>query len=157
LLLAGDIGGWMVFEQQIYRVPHSDDRGIGIFARVSGAPAERNLIDLYADGGVEFIGLSNARPDDKFGIAAGYAHVSKRAQTLDADYRALVDQNWPIRSFEGLLTAVYQYQIRDGWTIQPNFQYIIHPGGGATLPSGPHPGMSLKNASVFGLRTTLKF
>jgi porin len=157
LLLAGDIGGWMVFEQQIYRVPHSDDRGIGIFARVSGAPAERNLIDLYADGGVEFIGLSNARPDDKFGIAAGYAHVSKRAQALDADYRAPVDQNWPIRSFEGLLTAVYQYQIRDGWTIQPNFQYIIHPGGGATLPSGPHPGISLKNASVFGLRTTLKF
>jgi carbohydrate-selective porin OprB len=32
-----------------------------------------------------------------------------------------------MRNFEGLLTAVYQYQIRDGWTLQPNFQYIIHP------------------------------
>jgi Carbohydrate-selective porin, OprB family len=48
---------------------------------------------------------------------------------LDADYRAFVRPNWPTRSFEGLLTAVYQYQIRDGWTVQPNFQYIIHPGG----------------------------
>ncbi|WP_245284413.1 carbohydrate porin [Bradyrhizobium sp. WSM2254] len=56
-----------------------------------------------------------------------------------------------------LLTAVYQYQIRDGWTLQPNFQYIIHPGGGATNPSGPLAGTPLKNASVFGLRTTLKF
>jgi porin len=157
LLLAGDIGGWAVFEQQIYRVPHSDDRGIGVFARAAGAPADRNLIDLYADAGVEFIGLRDDRPDDKFGIAAGYVHVSKRAQALDKDYRTLVNPNWPVRSFEGLLTAVYQYQIKDGWTVQPNFQYIVHPGGGAALPAGPLAGKALKNASVFGVRTTLKF
>ena len=157
LQLLGDIGGWGVFEQQIYRVPNSDDRGIGIFGRISGAPADRNLIDLYADAGVEFIGLSDKRPDDKFGIAAGYAHISKRAQQLDGDYRTFVSANWPQRSFEGLVTAVYQYQVRDGWTVQPNFQYIIHPGGGATNPSGPFPGRPLKNAAVLGLRTTLKF
>jgi porin len=87
LMLSGDIGGWIVFEQNVIRLPHSDDRGIGIFARLSGAPPDRNLIDLYADAGVEFIGVSDARPDDKFGIAAGYAHVSKRAPLLDADYR----------------------------------------------------------------------
>jgi hypothetical protein len=51
-----------------------------LFGRISGAPADRNLIDLYVDGGLEFIGLSDKRPDDKFGIAAGYAHISKRAQ-----------------------------------------------------------------------------
>lgn len=157
LMLSGDIGGWMVFEQQIYRVPHEDDRGIGVFGRLSGAPADRNLIDLYADTGIEFIGLSDKRPDDKFGIAAGYAHVSKRAQALDADYRALINPNWPLRSFEGLLTAVYQYQVRDGWTLQPNLQYIIHPGGGATDPTGSMPGKALKNSLVMGLRTTLKF
>jgi porin len=41
--------------------------------------------------------------------------------------------------------------------LQPNFQYIIHPGGGATGQATPFAGKSLKNASVFGLRTTLKF
>jgi porin len=138
-------------------VPNSDDRGIGIFGRISAAPADRNLIDLYADAGIEFIGLAEKRPDDKFGIAAGYAHISKRAQQLDSDYRNFTSLTWPQRSFEGLLTAVYQYQIRDGWTVQPNFQYIIHPGGGATVPSGAFPGRPLKNAAVLGLRTTLKF
>ncbi|WP_461354378.1 carbohydrate porin [Bradyrhizobium sp. USDA 4454] len=64
---------------------------------------------------------------------------------------------WPMRSFEGLLTAVYQYQIRDGWTLQPNLQYIIHPGGGATSPSSAMPGRVLHNATVLGLRMTLKF
>jgi porin len=157
LLLSGDTGAWAVFEQQIYRVPHSDDRGIGVFGRISGAPADRNLIDIYADGGLEFIGLSEKRPDDKFGIAAGYAHISRRAQQLDNDYRNFVSSTWPQRSFEGLLTAVYQYQVRDGWTVQPNFQYIIHPGGGATSPSSAFAGRRLKDAAVFGLRTTLKF
>ena len=128
-----------------------------MFTRLAGAPADRNLIDLYADGGIEFVGLSDSRPDDKFGIAAGYAHVSKRAQSLDADYRAFVNANWPERNFEGLLTAVYQYQVRDGWTLQPNVQYIIHPGGGATSPSRPLAGRALKNAAALGFRTTLKF
>ena len=157
LRLPGDIGGWGVFEQQLYRVPNSDDRGIGIFGRISGAPADRNLIDLYADAGLEFRGLSQTRPDDKFGIAVGYAHISKGAQQLDNDYRNFVSSTWPQRSFEGLVTAVYQYQVGDGWTVQPNFQYIIHPGGGAPNPSSAFAGRPLKNAAVLGIRTTLKF
>jgi len=157
LLLSGDVGAWGVFEQQVYRVPHSDDRGIGVFARVAGAPSDRNLIDRYADAGLEFIGLNDQRPNDRFGMAVGYAHVSKRARALDLDFRQFSGGTWPVRSFEGLLTAVYQYQVRDGWTLQPNLQYIIHPGGGATLPTGSSPGHPLKNATVLGLRTTLKF
>jgi porin len=64
---------------------------------------------------------------------------------------------WPQRSFEGLFTAVYQYEIRGGWTVQPNLQYIVHPGGGATNPLGTSPGRLLRNAMVLGIRTTLKF
>jgi len=71
------------------RVPKSDDRGIGVFGGVSSSPTDSSLIDLYADAGFEFIGLSEARPNDKFGIAGGYAHVSRHAQALDRDFRAL--------------------------------------------------------------------
>jgi porin len=156
-MLSGDFGVWGVVEQQIYRVPESDDRGIGVFGRVSSSPTDSSLIDLYADAGVEFIGLSEARPNDKFGVAAGYAHVSRRAQALDADLRVLMGPPWPQRSFEGLFTAVYQYEIRAGWTLQPNLQYILHPGGGATDPLSTNPGHLLRNAAVLGLRTTLKF
>jgi porin len=56
-----------------------------------------------------------------------------------------------------LFTAVYQYEIRAGWTVQPNFQHIVHPGGGATNPLGNNPGKVLRNAEVFGLRTVVKF
>jgi porin len=155
--LAGNFGIYSVFEQKVFRVGNDDDRGIGIFARISSSPSDRNLIDRYADGGIEFIGLSDARPKDKFGIAGGYAHVSRRAQALDADFQQLMGPGWPVRSFESLVTAVYQYEVRPGWTLQPNFQYFVHPGGGATNPTGPNPGKLLKNAAVFGLRTVLKF
>jgi porin len=155
--LSQNSGVYSVFEQKIYRGGRDDDRGIGIFARVASSPRDRNLIDVYADGGIEFIGLSDQRAKEKFGIAAAYAHVSSRARALDNDFRQLMGPDWPLRTSELLLTAVYQYEVRAGWTLQPNFQYIARPGGGATNPLGSDPGKPLKNAAVFGLRTVLKF
>jgi porin len=155
--LQGDFGIYSVFEQKIYRVGRDDDRGIGVFARISYSPSDRNLVDLYADAGVEFIGLSDRRPKDKFGIAGGYARVSSRARVLDSDFQQMLGPTWPVRSFESLVTAVYQYEVKPGWTLQPNIQYITHPGGGATNPLGSNAGKVLKDAAVLGLRTVLKF
>ena len=107
--------------------------------------------------GLEFVGLADGRPKDKFGIAAAYAHVSPRARALDLDFQRVVTPVWPARSFEGLVTAVYQYELRAGWTLQPNFQFIVRPGGGAASPFSAFAGKALKNAEVFGLRTVLKF
>jgi porin len=83
--------------------------------------------------------------------------VSKSARALDLDYRRFVDAAAPIRSAETLFTAAYQYEIQPGWSVQPTFQYIVHPGGGATNPLGPDPGRLLRNAKVLGLRTVVKF
>ncbi len=155
--LNGNAGIYSVFEQKIYRVGHDPERGAAVFARISSSPSDRNLIDLYADGGLELIGLSDDRPKDKFGIAFGYARVSKAVRALDTDFQRFVDPNWPLRNFEGLVTAAYLYEVRPGWNVQPNIQYIIHPGGGATAPVANNPGLPMKNALVGGVRTVLKF
>lgn len=156
-MFGGDYGVYSVLEQKLYRVAQDDDRGIGIFARVSYSPPDRNLIDLYADAGIEFIGLSDRRPKDKFGIAAAYARVSPRARALDGDFQQILGPAWPVRSFESVVTAVYQYEVCAGWTLQPNVQYVTHPGGGATNSLGTLGGKVLKDAAVLGLRTILKF
>ena len=62
-----------------------------------------------------------------------------------------------VAALQALLTSVYQYEVRPGWKLQPNLQYIWHPGGGASSPAGPFPGKALKDAAVLGLRTVLKF
>lgn len=154
---AGDYGVYAVFEQKLFRVKGDDDRGIGVFARASYSPPNRNLIDYYADGGLELVGLQDARPHDKFGVAVAYAHISPRAQALDGDFRSLYGPAWPVRTSEALLTAVYQYEVRGGVTLQPNVQYIRHPGGGATNPVSTMPGVPLKDALVLGMRTVVKF
>ena len=156
-LLHGDFGFYGVAEQKLYRVGTDEDRGIGVFARASYSPPDRNLIDYYADSGVEIVGFSDGRPKDKFGIAAAYAHVSPRARALDLEFQKWSTSPWPVRRSEGLITAVYQYEVRAGWTLQPNFQFIVHPGGGATNPLSGLPGKTLKNAEVFGVRTVVKF
>lgn len=153
----GDFGLYSVFEQKLYRVKDDDDRGIGIFARATYSPSDRNLISLYADGGIELIGLNDRRPHDKFGLAAGYARVSSAARALDGDFQRLYGAAWPKRDAEALLTAVYQYEVQAGLNLQPNVQFIHHPGGGATDPLGPNTGKRLKDATVFGLRTVVKF
>lgn len=155
--LAGDYGLYAVFEQKLLRVHNDVDRGVGIFVRASYSPPERNLIDFYADGGLELIGLSDTRPKDKFGIAVAYAHVSSQAQRLDRDFQLFEGPSWPVRSSETVFTAVYQYEVKRGLSLQPNVQYIIHPGGGATNPLGTMTAVPLKDALVLGMRTVIKF
>ncbi len=157
-VLQADDGIYSVIEQKIYSIPKSRDRGIGVFMRTSASPSDRNPIDLYTDAGIDFIGFFDQRQNDKFGVAVGYAHVSKRAQALDRDFAIVMGQpDWPIRSSEALFTASYLYEIKAGWNLLPNYQYIFRPGGGATDPTGPNPGIRLKDASVFGVRSVMKF
>jgi porin len=40
-----------------------------------------------------------------------------------------------LRNYELVVELTYQALIVEGWTIQPDFQYIIHPGAGAVAPS----------------------
>ena len=69
--------------------------------------------------------------------------------TLDEDFRQYPGPSWPMRGAEELLTAVYQYEVRAGWTLQPNFQYIFHPGGGATNPLGTRAGKPVADAAGY--------
>ena len=128
----GDQGLYAVFEQKLHRVGTDDDRGIGVFGRGSYSPPDRNLIDIYADGGFEFVGLSDTRGRmTSSAIVAAYAQLAA-TQALDRDFQFIYGAGWPIRSSEALLTAVYQYEVRAGLTLQPNVQFIRHPGGCST-------------------------
>ena len=74
-----------VYEQMLWRSPLAPDKGIGFFLRTSVSPSDRNLISFYLDGGVQVSGFCDARPNDKFGIAATYAKISDAARAFDRD------------------------------------------------------------------------
>jgi hypothetical protein len=75
----------------------------------------------------------SAKVDQKINSVSPEAmRVSPWAQALDADFQHLKSAAWPARTYEGLVTAVYQYEVRAGFTLQPNFQYITRVGAPRT-------------------------
>jgi porin len=154
---SGNYSVYGVIDQMLWRLPGDDPKkGIGAFARVSAAPTDRNLINFYADGGVNFMGLWSQRPDDQFGVSAAYTEVSSSVRGFDADTADFTGSRLPTRDYELLLEATYQAQIMPGWTVQPDFEYVFHPGGGGINPLNPASGR-IPNAAVFGVRTTVQF
>ncbi len=156
----GNDGIYAVVEQMIYSLPNTeekDKKGISVFARASGSPADRSLIDFYADAGISFNGIIPGRPDDSFGIAGAYSHISANASLLDQETAFFSGVPNPIRRYEGLIEATYQWQVMTGWTVQPDFQYILRPGGGIPNPNDPTGIHRIGNAAVVGFRSTIKF
>ncbi|HLL27379.1 MAG TPA: carbohydrate porin [Xanthobacteraceae bacterium] len=154
----GDDGIYGIIDQQIYRPPGATaDKGIALFSRISGSPSDRNLIDFYADGGIVFNGMVPGRPNDNFGASVIYAHVSSRASALDRDQIAFSGMPFPIRNYEMTLDFTYQFQILPGWTVQPDFQYVFHPGGNIPDPNAALPTTTIKNAMIFGIRTDITY
>jgi porin len=62
----------------------------------------------------------------------------------------------PLRNYELVVELTYQAQIGAGWIIQPDFQYIFHPGGGVVDSPNPFVGR-IPDAAVFALRTAISF
>jgi porin len=153
----GNHGLYAVFEQSLYQFGGSKDRDIGVFARISGSPGDRNLIDMYADGGLTFNGPFESRPNDKFGLGIAYARISPRARDLDRDFEVFTGVQRTIRDAETVFAATYWAEVRDGWIIHPSVQYVKHPNGGALDPADAAGGGPLKDAIVLALRSIVKF
>jgi porin len=147
--LDNDWGFYGIIDQLVWRLPGSEDpKGVGVFARVIGAPSDRNLIDFYADGGITFSGMIRSRPDDSFAIGFAYTGISDQVSGFD------IDSGTPVaRNYEALLEICYTMQLTTGWTIQPDFQYFWQPGGNVTDENG----RVVENAAVFGARSTMSF
>ncbi|MFT4097888.1 MAG: carbohydrate porin [Rhodoblastus sp.] len=154
----GNNGVYGVIDQQIYKLPSGEpDKGVGVFARASFSPGDRNLVSVYLDGGVNFTGMIAGRPDDSFGVAVGYARISGAARAFDYDTNFFNGSFAPVRASETTIEATYLFKVIDGWTLQPNVQYVIRPGGGIPDARDPLGLQRAGNALVAGLRSTIRY
>ena len=142
--LDNDWGLYGIIDQLIWRVPGSEDpQGVALFARVIGAPEDRNLIDWYFDGGLTFTGFFRNRPGDALAIGFAYTNISNQVTAFDVDFGEPVARN-----YEALIEICYTFEIKPGWSLQPDFQYIFQPGGNVA---------GQKDATVVGARTSISF
>lgn len=144
-------GNWGLYGVIDQTVMQAGDRALSLFLRGGFSPSDRNLISYYVDGGVGVKGLFSGRPDDTLTFGAAYARISKDAVSADIDAG-----NALVRNQEVVFELSYAAQLAPWWILQPDLQYIVHPGGNVANPNDPG-GAAIKNAFVAGLRSTMKF
>jgi porin len=151
----GDHGVYLVLDQQVSGgTPGS---GLGGFVRIAANRSDRNLVSLYADAGATDKGLLPGRGDDVVGLAAGYARISSAARSLDRDTQTFTGRAVPVRDGELILEVTYQWQMAHWWVIQPDVQYILHPGGHIADPGFRAGTRAIADALVLGLRSAITF
>jgi porin len=162
--LRGDFGIFAVLEQTLYRPSSVTEKGVSAsvpgvtaFARIAYSPPDRNLINLYLDGGIGFVGFVAGRPQDRFGMGIAYMQISNADRNLDRDTQGFTGMPRPVRSNESVLELIYEAHIKPGWLLAPYFQYIFRPSGGIPNPKDLSGLSRIGDAAVFGLTTTLKY
>lgn len=145
----GNEGLYVVADQAIWQDRSNPDRikEIGLFLRGGNARNDRSTFDYYVDGGVVFHGLVPGRPDDFFGVSTAYGHMSSALSDEVEDDNNFNGANEPIPDGENNIELTYYAQIAPWWTVQPDLQIIVHPGGSSAIP----------DALVLGCRTVITF
>ena len=151
----GDYSVYAVADQMVWRPGADSPQSVGVFARVMGAPGDRNLIDLGVNAGVTLKAPFKGRDNDIAGLAIGYARIGSNAQGLDRDTASFSTLGYPQRSAETILEATYQYQVAPWWQLQADFQYAIRPAGGIRNPASPSE--RVHDEAVVGVRTVVNF
>lgn len=154
-LLRRNFSLYAVADQVIWQPDPQEARALSVFARVMGAPGDRNLISFSVNAGVNLKAPLPGRDNDTFGIGFGVAKVSGGAAGFDRDAALLQGGFYPIRSTETFVELTYQAQLAPWLLVQPDFQFIHRPGGGIADPNTPT--QHLRDEAVLGLRSTITF
>ena len=114
----GASGIYMIADQKLYNDPSGRNKGPGIFLQLGYSPDPGSINDFYGALGINYRGIFTEGRDE-LGLALAHASLQNR----------LLRQNrQSYRSCETVAELTYQYPLTDQLMIQPDIQYIIHPG-----------------------------
>jgi porin len=151
---SGDWAFYGIVDQKVWQREGEKDQGIGLFLQVMGGPSDRNLSNLFIEGGMNWQAPFKDRGDDAFGLAFCYLGISPAAQDFSRDLVSFGRATTPYTSNETVVEATYQATVTNWLTLQPDLQYVINPGAGGV--PGSFGTRSLPNAFVMGLRATFR-
>lgn len=151
---ATDHGFYAVVDQMLWKRSSPAGEGVGLFVEVMHAPGDRNLTDLFVDGGLNWMGPLPDRSQDSAGLAVTYAGLSTGERQHGQDVLFYTGSGMPYSSGETVVEATYRAQLAPWLQLQPDVQFVINPGAGIPTASSAVP---LKNDLIFGARITIVF
>jgi porin len=117
--------------------------GLAVFFNFIQADPATATLDNQVAAGFLYAAPFESRPNDIIGVAIGRTNYNSRA----AEAIALTNPGAAVPRAEYPLELFYSYNVRPGWSVRPDFQYIVHPGGFVQASS----------VVILGLRTDLEF
>ena len=119
-----------------------------VFCRLGFAPQEdRNPVDFYAETGLNFRGLIPGRGHDVLGLGFTYTDLSGDLRSEEREANHFHGTHDALSDFEAILETTYQVNLTPWLSVQPDLQFIIHPGGSPRND----------DALVIGARTVVTF
>lgn len=137
----GGNDGIYIFAERKLTGRSRDASGLSGWVRLGFADAKLNPIESYVGGGLVYTGLVPGRDEDQLGVAVGrvaFASRFRRAAELAGE---------PLDEGETNIELTYRLPIAPWLTLQPDFQYVIEPGGVRAR----------RDAVVIGVRTEIGF
>jgi porin len=147
--IPGDYGIYLVWEQKCYEDAPGSENGFYLFARGSVLPADRNFTSESIEAGAVYKGIFRRQTDtrDSLGLGFGYNNISTNVRHANDVARKEGVADIPHLDFESVLEATYVLPINSHWQLQPDLQWVIHPGASDQF----------HNAVVLGLRSIITF
>jgi porin len=154
-MLPNNFSIYALADQMVWRPDPKGAQALGVFARLMGAPGDRNLLSFSVNGGVVLKAPLPTRDNDSVGLGFGLVKLSSSATGFDHDVVFFTGMPYPIQSSETFIELTYQIQVAPWLVLQPDFQYVFNPGGGIPNPNAPT--LRVGNEAVFGIRSTVTF
>lgn len=147
--ISGNYGLYLVWEEKFYEEAPDTENGLYAFARGTVLPADRNFVSVATESGVVYKGIFRCAKDtlDSFGLGFGYSGISNNVEHANNVARQEGVASVPNLSYEAVLEATYSVPINSHWQLQPDLQWVIHPGGSDRY----------HNALVLGVRSIVNF
>ena len=140
-ILNGNLGFYLMGEYKIFGDGGINDKGLNVFSRLGFSNSKINRFVSYLGFGVEYNGLFTGRNRDQLGLAFAGIYNGREYISLQEKY------NIKTASSEMNIELTYLYNVLPWLSLQPDFQYVIHPD---TNPM-------IKNALAAGIRCVINF
>lgn len=125
----GNYGLYWILQQMIYRENAHSDQGLTPWTAITISPDETiNTFPIFISGGLVYKGLVPDRGRDVTAFGFAYGTLSDDLENKD---------------YELMLELTHIFQATPWLQIQPDIQWVIHPGGSGEIPNALVIGMQM--------------
>ena len=134
-------GLYLIAEKTLF-AEGNDGQGLGAFVQFGFADPHRNQIGRYWGAGLRYTGPIPERDHDVAGLAVASARNGEHFVRFMRE-----EEMSPVEHAETAIEATYMAQVLPWLEVQPDLQYVVHPGTNSNLD----------NALVAGVRMEISF